>query len=152
MMWIWSRCGSSRGRGSSVLRQLLECQVVLAIILIALAQETSSSPLLLQVPLSKMLGPVSIHKELAIGGLHSTEVAQLPLTQQPRVRFLVFPITFLLMLLSFIEGSTSNSGQRLENVNGTHLVLASGKLVLQKPQILGAACLIVNELCPVLQL
>ena len=75
MMWIWSRCGSSRGRGSSVLRQLLECQVVLAIILIALAQETSSSPLLLQVPLSQMLGLDEIQKVKAIEGLHIKEVA-----------------------------------------------------------------------------
>ena len=37
---------------------------------------------------------------------------------------------FLLMLLRFMDWI--ESGQRLDNVNGTHLVLASGKLVLQK--------------------
>ena len=36
------------------------------------------------------------------------------------------------MLLRFIEGAASNSGQRPENVNQTHQVLASGILVLQK--------------------
>ena len=36
------------------------------------------------------------------------------------------------MLLRFIYGIAWNSGQRLDNVNGTHLVLARGKLVLQK--------------------
>ena len=39
---------------------------------------------------------------------------------------------FLLMLLRFIDGIAQNSGQRLDNVNRAHLVLASGKLVLQK--------------------
>ena len=36
-----------------------------------------------------------------------------------------------LMLLRFSDSPASNSGQRLDNVNQTHLVLASGKLVLQ---------------------
>ena len=40
----------------------------------------------------------------------------------------------LLMLLRFIDSAALNSGERLENVNQTHLVLARGKLVLQKSQ------------------
>ena len=36
------------------------------------------------------------------------------------------------MLQRFMDGPALNSGQRLDNVNKTHLVLASGKLVLQK--------------------
>ena len=38
-------------------------------------------------------------------GLHSTEVAYLLLTQQPRVLFSVFPRIFLLMLLRFIDST-----------------------------------------------
>ena len=36
------------------------------------------------------------------------------------------------MLQRFIDGPAQNSGQRLDNVNQTLLVLASGKLVLRK--------------------
>ena len=36
------------------------------------------------------------------------------------------------MMVKFIDGTDKNSGQRLDNVNWTDLVLASGKLVLQK--------------------
>ena len=38
----------------------------------------------------------------------------------------------ILKLLSLTHGTAENSGQRLDNVNRTHLALASGKLVLQK--------------------
>ena len=38
----------------------------------------------------------------------------------------------LLMLLRFIDSTAWNSGQRLYQVNRTHLVLASGKVVPQK--------------------
>ena len=41
------------------------------------------------------------------------------------------PGSLLLMLLRLIDGTACDSGQRLENVNQTHLVLVSGKLVLQ---------------------
>ena len=34
--------------------------------------------------------------------------------------------------MRFIDGPVQNSGQRLDNANQTHLVLASDKLVLQK--------------------
>ena len=54
------------------------------------------------------------------------------LTQQPGVRFSAFPRIRLLMLLRFFDGTAYNSGQRLENVNRTHLLPASGKLVLKK--------------------
>ena len=52
--------------------------------------------------------------------------------KQPQVQFSAFPIIFLLTLLRFIGGTAESSGQRLDNVNRTHLVLASGKLVPQK--------------------
>ena len=38
-------------------------------------------------------------------------------------------------LLRLIDGTAENTGQRLDNVNRTHLVLASGKLVVQKNYI-----------------
>ena len=38
------------------------------------------------------------------------------------------------MLLRFIEGTAYNTGQRLDNVNQTHLVVSCGMLVLQKDQ------------------
>ena len=53
-------------------------------------------------------------------GLHSTEVAYLLLSQQPRIQFLVLPIIFLLMLPRFIDGTALNSGQTLDNVNRMH--------------------------------
>ena len=59
--------------------------------------------------------------------MHSTKVAFLVLTQKPRVSFLTFLRIFLLMVLRFIDG-----GQWLDNVNQTHLVVASGMLVLKK--------------------
>ena len=65
------------------------------------------------------------------GGLQNTEVAYLLLTQQPWVRYSVFPRIFLLMLLRFIDSTALNIGQILEYVNWTHLALASGKLILQ---------------------
>ena len=36
------------------------------------------------------------------------------------------------MLLRFIDGTAKNNGQRLDNVHRTHLLLAKGKLALQK--------------------
>ena len=78
-------------------------------------------------------------------GLRSTEVAYLLLSQQPRVQFSVSPRIFLLMLLRFIDGTAYNSGQRHDNVNPTHLVLASGNLVLQNGTVkfygTGPSCL-----------
>ena len=74
-----------------------------------------------------------IKKKMTGGrGLHRTEVAFLLLTQRPWVLFSAFPSIFPLMLLRFIDDIAKSSGQRLDNVNRTHLVLASGKLVLQK--------------------
>ena len=55
-----------------------------------------------------------------------TEVAFLLLTQQPRVQF-SFPFAELYRRCWLEE-----SGQRLENIDRTHLLLASGKLVLHK--------------------
>ena len=70
-------------------------------------------------------------------GLHSTEVAYLILTQQPWDRFSVFPRVFLFMLMRYLDILTAllrtvDTGKRLDNVNQIHLVLASGKIVLQK--------------------
>ena len=45
---------------------------------------------------------------------------------------LALPRIFLLMLLRFIDSTSINSGQMLDYVNRTYLVLASGKVVLQK--------------------
>ena len=39
---------------------------------------------------------------------------------------------FSIWLLRFIDGTAENTGQRFDNVNRTHLVLASGKLEVQK--------------------
>ena len=50
------------------------------------------------------------------------------------VRFSAFPRIFILMFLRFTGSTNLNSGQRLDNVNQTHLVLVSGKVVLQKGQ------------------
>ena len=49
----------------------------------------------------------------------------------------MFPRIFLLMLMRYIDVLTAllrtvDTGKRLDNVNRTHLVLASVKLVLQK--------------------
>ena len=59
------------------------------------------------------------------------------LARQPAVLGLILGAAknFILMLLRFIDGTAWNSRQRLNNVNRTHLVLASGKLVLQKHSI-----------------
>ena len=48
------------------------------------------------------------------------------------------------MLQRFIDGTALKSGQRLDNDNRTHLVLASGKLVLQKTYIISFNLAILN--------
>ena len=40
------------------------------------------------------------------------------------------------MLRRFIDGPALNSGQRIDNVKQTHLVLAISKLVLEKKHLL----------------
>ena len=72
-----------------------------------------------------------------IGGLHSTEVAYLLFTQKSRARFMAYPIIYLMMLFRLIDGTVKNNGQRLDNVNQNYLVLATGKLELQKSFALG---------------
>ena len=42
--------------------------------------------------------------------------------------------------LEVIDGTALNSGQGLDHVNQTHLVLASGKLVLQKRLVIRVGC------------
>ena len=54
----------------------------------------------------------------------------------PRVLFSAFQGIFLLMMLRFNYGTTKNSGQRFDNLNRTHLVLAGRKLVLQNKLLL----------------
>ena len=67
------------------------------------------------------------------GSLHSTEVAYLPLTQQPRAQFLAFPKTYFNVAEIYLQHWLEENGQRLENVYPTHLLApASGKLLLQK--------------------
>ena len=66
------------------------------------------------------------------GGLYNTEVAFLLLTQKPQVRFSAFPKLYLDIADIYRRRWFEKSGQSLENVDRTPLVLASGKLVLQK--------------------
>ena len=53
-------------------------------------------------------------------------------SHRTQVRFLAFPRILLLMLLRCNDPGTKNSGPKLDYVNRTHLVLASGNLVLQR--------------------
>ena len=66
-----------------------------------------------------------------VGGLHSTGVAFLLLPQLPWVRFSVLPKIYFLHCWYFLSALIGESGQMLEIVNQTHLVLASAKLVPQ---------------------
>ena len=75
---------------------------------------------------------MALRVQVGRGCIRRSEVAYLLLAQQPQVQLLVFPRIFLYMLLRFIDSTAKNSGQRLDNVNQTHLVvLASGKLELK---------------------
>ena len=77
-------------------------------------------------------------KMTTLGGCIAQWIAFLLLTQQPRVWFSAFPRFFrnFLMLLRFINSSALLRAWTVQNkcliVNRTHLVLACGKLVLQK--------------------
>ena len=64
--------------------------------------------------------------------LHCTKVAFLLLTQQTWVQFLAFPKMYFVVAEINQQHWSEESGQRVENVDRTHLVLASGKPVLQK--------------------
>ena len=57
------------------------------------------------------------------------------LTQQPQVRLSTFPKVFLVVAEIYGRPCLEASGQRLDNDNQTHLLLASGKLLLQKIMI-----------------
>ena len=57
--------------------------------------------------------------------MHSTEVAFLLLTKQLQVRFLALPKTFSGVAEIYQWCGLESSGQRLENVDRTHLALAS---------------------------
>ena len=59
------------------------------------------------------------------GGCLAEQIAFLLPIQCPRAQLLPLPRIFLLTLLRFIDSTTQNSGKRLDNVNLTHLVLAS---------------------------
>ena len=76
---------------------------------------------------------IKLNSFLSVGELDSTKVANLLLTQ---VWFFPFTRVLLLMLQRFIDGIASTSGQSLDNVNLTSLVLASCKLALQKNNFL----------------
>ena len=65
------------------------------------------------------------------GGLHSTQVAFLLLTQQPRVQFLAFPKIYFDVAEIYRQYWLEESRQSFENVDWTQ-VRASGKLVLHK--------------------
>ena len=77
-------------------------------------------------------GPIKHKNNPDVGGLFSTEVAFLLLTQQPQVRFPALPKIYINVAVTYQQRWLEENGQRLENVDRTHLVLASGKLVLQK--------------------
>ena len=66
------------------------------------------------------------------GGAASTMHSCLLHTQKLWVKAKIWRSQEFLMLLIFIDGTAWKSGYRLNNVNRTHLVLASGKLVIQK--------------------
>ena len=82
--------------------------------------------------LDQLVSPNAIEK---LGGWHSTELAFALLTQPARVWFSAFPKTFrnFLMSLKFNDSALLRecTVQSLIVVQ-THLVLVSGKLVLQK--------------------
>ena len=63
----------------------------------------------------------------------STVVSILASRPVARVSFSAFPRIFHLMLLRFIEGTAYTSGQKLDNVEGSPIVLASGHLQLALP-------------------
>ena len=71
-------------------------------------------------------------KQCHSGVLHSIDVAFLRLTQRPRVRFLAPPKKLFNVAEIYWPPWLEEYVQWLENVDGTHLVLASGKLELQK--------------------
>ena len=69
--------------------------------------------------------------------LHSLEVPFLLCSQWPWVRFLAFPQIYFDVAEIYCRHWFEESGQRLENVGRTHLVLASSKQVLQEKQLSG---------------
>ena len=68
------------------------------------------------------------------GRLHTTEEANLLFTHHPLVRFPKFPKNFRGKIIDVAEVNQCHwfRGTWHENVNSTHLVLASGNPVLQK--------------------
>ena len=67
--------------------------------------------------------------------LHSTEVGFLILSQWPRVRFLALPKIYFDVGEIYQWRWLEESGQRLENVDRTHLVLGSVKASTKKALI-----------------
>lgn len=61
-------------------------------------------------------------------GLHITEIAFLLFTQPPPVNFSAFPNIYLNVAEIYRQGWLEESAQRLENVERSHLALASGKV------------------------
>ena len=66
------------------------------------------------------------------GGLNNIEITFLLLTKRPWYCLSTFPKFYLDVAEIYRQLWLEESGKRLENVDPTHLVLASGKLVLQK--------------------
>ena len=85
---------------------------------------------------NELLIMICCPKDSFFRGRGGGSIAYLLPTQQLWVRFSTFPIIFVLMLLRFIDGTGYNIGQRNDNVNQTHLVLAGGKIELQLRLIL----------------
>ena len=83
--------------------------------------------------------------QLRRGLLRSREVAFLLLTHRPQVWFSAFPKIYLDVAENH---RLEESGQRLENVDQTHIVLASGNLVLQKATFISSLI----QFCPALSL
>ena len=79
-----------------------------------------------------------------LGGLHCSEVAFLLLTQQAQVQFSAFPKIYFDVAEIYQQRCLEESGQRHENVDRIHLVLASStkKFSLMTLSTLGS-CLLV---------
>ena len=69
----------------------------------------------------------SIKNNPDVGRLFNSEVAFLLLIQQPQVRFSAFLKIYIDVAVTYQQPWLEESGQRLENVDRTHLVLAVGK-------------------------
>ena len=88
--------------------------------------DSDASPKLKTTQQVSILWPNKLHQRMGPGG------GFLLLTQRPRVWFSTLPKTYFDVAEIYQWRWLEESGQRLENVDPTHLGLASGKLVLPK--------------------